>query len=124
MITRHFEYVGNGSDKFWEVTYPDSSVDRGVRTWSVRWGRRGTSGQQKHFTEGNQDAASLAAIDKIREKRHKGYREVVIRRDGPEPGARARPIMRMPVVTKTVETPNITGGETLGQPKKRRIELL
>ena len=77
MITRMFEYVGGGSDKFWEVTYPDWSVDRGVRTWTCRWGRRGTDGQSKTFTEHNQLRAQDAALAKIAEKQRKGYGEVV-----------------------------------------------
>lgn len=77
MITRRFEYVGHGSDKFWEVTYPDWSVDRGVRTWTCRWGRRGTNGQTKTFTELSQLAAMTAANDKISEKVRKGYGEIL-----------------------------------------------
>src|SRR5688572_28599481 len=75
MITRLFEYVGNGSNKFWEVSYPDWSVDRGVRTWSCRWGRNGTDGQTKTFTEITQSHAQDAALAKIDEKVRKGYVE-------------------------------------------------
>ena len=78
MITRRFEYTGGGSDKFWEVTYPDANVDRGVRTWTTRWGRRGTTGQSKTFTEPAQHHAYLSATGKIQEKLNKGYTEIAI----------------------------------------------
>ncbi len=98
MITRRFEYTGGGSDKFWEVTFPDIAADRGVRSWQCRWGRRGTDGQSKTFTAGCQSAAAAAAEDKIAEKLYKGYREVSVRRSGPEQESRRPHIPIQPTI--------------------------
>ena len=76
MITRMFEYVGHGSDKFWEVTYPEWNEGGTIRLWSCRWGRRGTQGQQKSFAASSPGAAQNAALGKISEKLAKGYVEV------------------------------------------------
>lgn len=75
MITRRFEYVGGGSNKFWEVTYPASFENR-VHFWQATWGRRGTTGQTKQFPAYNHYEAIRAAEKKIEEKEAKGYREV------------------------------------------------
>lgn len=77
MITRRFEYTGGGSDKFWEVTYPDAPEDRNTVTWTCRWGRRGTTGQEKTFNAGSAFAARMEAQRKIDEKCGKGYVEMV-----------------------------------------------
>jgi predicted DNA-binding WGR domain protein len=76
MITRRFEYVGNGHDKFWEVTYPSFKLEPNLTSWSCRWGRNGTRGQTKTFQCGRQAIAVYEAEDKIQEKLGKGYVEV------------------------------------------------
>lgn len=121
MITRRFEYVGGGSDKFWEVTYPDEAVDRGCQTWTCRWGRRGTTGQEKHFPEASMTRAIRNALDKITEKRNKGYVEVG-----------GLPVIRVPI-TQTVPYINPRSGprkpkpapqpEQSFGPKRRKISL-
>jgi predicted DNA-binding WGR domain protein len=75
MRTRYFEYVGHGSDKFWEVTYPEGPLD-GTSTWTCRWGRRGTTGQSKSFYELTWINARWRATAKIHEKESKGYVEI------------------------------------------------
>lgn len=75
MITRMFEYVGGGSDKFWEVTYP-ATFARTVNWWECRWGRRGTAGQTKRFIEHSTMLPRIKAEAKVAEKLAKGYHEV------------------------------------------------
>jgi DNA ligase-1 len=67
--TRRFEFVGGGSDKFWECTINGSEVQ-------VRFGRNGTSGQTSTKTFGDNAAAERHANRLIREKLAKGYSEV------------------------------------------------
>lgn len=66
---RRFEFVGEGSDKFWEISVSDKDV-------TVRFGRTGTSGQSnvKSFADGA--AATKQAEKLIAEKTGKGYVEV------------------------------------------------
>jgi predicted DNA-binding WGR domain protein len=64
--TKRFEFVGGGSDKFWEITTRGPEV-------TVRFGRNGTQGQttSKFFPDA---AAARQHADKlIRQKTGKGY---------------------------------------------------
>jgi predicted DNA-binding WGR domain protein len=74
MITRYFENTTGSHRKFWEVTYPDSG-DTG-NTWTVRWGRIGSSGQNLQHTEKCRYDASYAAALLIAQKLAKGYVEM------------------------------------------------
>ncbi len=68
-LTRRFEFVGGGSDKFWEVTQNDAQV-------TVRFGKNGTAGQTDTKSFPNSAAAQKHAEKKIAEKLAKGYSEV------------------------------------------------
>ncbi|OLR91230.1 DUF4132 domain-containing protein [Actinokineospora bangkokensis] len=68
---RRLEYVGGGSEKFWE-----GGLTSGGLVVSVRWGRLGTTGQAKDKEFATQ-AAATAHLDKlVGEKLRKGYSEV------------------------------------------------
>ncbi|MEW6155543.1 MAG: WGR domain-containing protein, partial [Actinomycetota bacterium] len=65
---RRFEFVGDGSEKFWEVERDGTAV-------TVRFGRLGTNGQSRTKDLATQAAAS-AHLDKlVAEKTGKGYVE-------------------------------------------------
>jgi predicted DNA-binding WGR domain protein len=64
--TRRFEFVGGGSDKFWEVTTRATEV-------TVRFGRNGTQGQMTTRTFPDAAAARRHADQLIRQKTGKGY---------------------------------------------------
>jgi DNA ligase-1 len=66
---RRFEFVGGGSDKFWEISVTGSQV-------SVRFGRNGTGGQAETKSFPDATAAHKHALKKIEEKVRKGYVEV------------------------------------------------
>jgi len=75
-----YEVSDGSSHKFWEITLVG-------KTFTVRWGRIGSRGQQtiKHFTD---DATARAEYDKlVAEKRKKGYKLV---HGTEEPDARRR----------------------------------
>ena len=65
---RRFEFVGGGSDKFWEVSVSGNDV-------LVRFGRNGTDGQSSTKTFADNTAAEKHAEKAIREKVGKGYVE-------------------------------------------------
>jgi len=65
---RYFEYVGGSSRKFWEVTLSDNR-------YSVRFGRIGTSGQERTKSFPTPAQARRAAQAVLRSKVAKGYRE-------------------------------------------------
>jgi DNA ligase-1 len=65
---RRFEYVGGGSDKFWEVEVQDVTV-------TVRFGRNGTCGQTQTKTFPTEAAARKHADTLVRAKTGKGYVE-------------------------------------------------
>ncbi len=67
--TRRFEFVGGGSDKFYEVTVNGTNV-------TVCFGRNGTQGQTQSKTLTDDAAAQKHAAKLVREKLGKGYREV------------------------------------------------
>lgn len=66
---RRFEFVGGGSDKFWELSIDGNDV-------LVRFGRNGTNGQASTKTFADNAAAQQHADKLIREKLAKGYCEV------------------------------------------------
>lgn len=66
---RRFEYVGGGSDKFWEIAVRGAAV-------TVRFGRNGTLGQTQTREFADAAAARKHAEKLVREKTGKGYVEV------------------------------------------------
>jgi DNA ligase-1 len=66
---RRFEYVGGGSDKFWEVAVEGAAV-------SLRFGHNGTQGQVNTKTFKDEAAARAYADKQVQEKTAKGYVEV------------------------------------------------
>jgi predicted DNA-binding WGR domain protein len=69
-IKRRFEFVGGGSNKFWEITHNGKAV-------MVRFGRNGAKGQELTKTFAEEAAARKHADKLIRAKTAKGYSEVV-----------------------------------------------
>src|SRR5205823_9312706 len=65
---RHFEFIGGSSRKFWEISASDNS-------FTVRFGRIGTSGQSQTKTFADEAKANLEAEKLIAEKVKKGYTE-------------------------------------------------
>ncbi len=68
--TRRFEFVEDGSSKFWEVTVTGASH-------TVRYGRKGTAGQEKTKTFPSEAAAKADAEKLVGEKTRKGYAPVI-----------------------------------------------
>ena len=66
---RRFEYVGGGSDKFWEIEVRGTEV-------TVRFGRRGTNGQTQTKSFPHQAAAHEHADKLVQQKIAKGYEPV------------------------------------------------
>jgi len=66
---RRFEFVGGGSDKFWEIEVAGKEV-------TVCFGRRGSKGQTSGKTFPDEAAAKTHADQLIAEKTGKGYVEV------------------------------------------------
>ncbi|HEY6226567.1 MAG TPA: AAA domain-containing protein, partial [Verrucomicrobiae bacterium] len=62
---RHFEFVGGGSKKFWEISQTGAAI-------SVRFGRIGTAGQEQTKTFGDETAARREVDRLIVEKLKKG----------------------------------------------------
>ena len=65
---RRFEYIGGGSEKFWEIDQAGASV-------TVRFGRIGTAGQTQVKDLGSDQAAMAQVTKLIAEKVKKGYVE-------------------------------------------------
>jgi predicted DNA-binding WGR domain protein len=65
---RRWEYVGDGSDKFWEAESVGTSV-------TVRFGRSGTDGQTRVKEFDTPEAARAFLVKAIAEKERKGYKE-------------------------------------------------
>ena len=65
---RYFEFVEDGSSKFWEIKIEGDS-------YTVRYGRIGTDGQVKTKSAGSAAAALKEATKLIEEKTGKGYQE-------------------------------------------------
>ncbi|HUR23080.1 MAG TPA: WGR domain-containing protein, partial [Acidimicrobiales bacterium] len=65
---RRFEYIGGGSEKFWEIDRAGGSV-------TVRFGRIGTAGQTQVKDLGSDQAAGAHVAKLIAEKVKKGYLE-------------------------------------------------
>lgn len=68
-IRQCFEFVGDGSDKYWKVASQGSNVD-------FQWGRTGTSGQSITKEFDSPALAEKAALKKINEKTREGYKQV------------------------------------------------
>jgi predicted DNA-binding WGR domain protein len=68
-MARRFEFVGGGSDKFYEVNTAGSEV-------TVRFGRNGTNGQTTTKTFSDDAAAEKHAEKLALQKLAKGYIEV------------------------------------------------
>jgi DNA ligase-1 len=66
--TRHFEFVGDSSSKFWSVRQFECEV-------TTRWGRIGSAGQSKTKSFADEAAAIKAAERLIAEKTAEGYVE-------------------------------------------------
>ncbi|WP_086823781.1 WGR and DUF4132 domain-containing protein [Allokutzneria sp. NRRL B-24872] len=80
---RRWEFVGGGSEKFWEL-------ERAGATVIVRFGRIGTNGQVKAKELASVEAARSHAEKLIAEKERKGYREAG-EPTAPEPGPQPQP---------------------------------
>src|SRR5688572_17100449 len=63
-----FEYIGGGSDKFWDIDRAGASV-------TVRFGRIGTAGQTQVKDLGTDQAAGAHVAKLVAEKVKKGYVE-------------------------------------------------
>ena len=81
---RRFEYVGGGSEKFWEIDVAGASV-------TVRFGRIGTAGQTQVKDLGTDQAAGAHVAKLIAEKQRKGYVEC-----GSAPAAAAAKVLTPP----------------------------
>ncbi|MFE6173427.1 WGR and DUF4132 domain-containing protein [Streptomyces sp. NPDC056464] len=68
---RRWEFVGDGSAKFWEAEADGVAV-------TVRYGRVGTEGRTQVKELGSAEAAELHLAKVIAEKERKGYREVAV----------------------------------------------
>ncbi|WP_424188958.1 WGR and DUF4132 domain-containing protein [Actinokineospora sp. G85] len=67
-MTRRLEYVGGGSEKFWEGTLTGTTV-------TARWGRLGAAGQTKDKGFDTVEAAQEHLDKLVAEKLRKGYSE-------------------------------------------------
>ena len=67
--SRSFEFVGDGSSKFWQVSVDDSTL-------TVQFGRIGTAGQTRSKQLETPTAAQREADRLVAEKLGKGYREI------------------------------------------------
>jgi len=65
---RHFEFIGGGSSKFWEIAVTGNS-------FTVRFGRIGTAGQSQTKTFADEARAAREAENLVSEKVKKGYLE-------------------------------------------------
>jgi len=65
---RHFEYIDDKSNKFWEISQAGCDV-------TTRWGRIGSNGQSKTKTFPKESAAVAQASKLIEEKTAEGYEE-------------------------------------------------
>ena len=68
-MTRRFEFVGDGSDKFYELTTSGNEV-------VVRFGRNGTNGQTTTKSFLDDSAAEKHAKSLVAQKIGKGYIEI------------------------------------------------
>jgi predicted DNA-binding WGR domain protein len=74
MATRRFTCFGGGANKFWEIDEP-KQVDDHQWAITVRFGRIGSWGQERVHVENGKYAIRTYYMDKIEEKRRKGYKE-------------------------------------------------
>jgi len=73
-MRRRFEFVGNGSSKFWQVEVVDQTP--GDCRLVIGWGRIGARGQEKVFAFRSHRQATSEAERRIIGKLRKGYQEV------------------------------------------------
>ncbi len=72
-LVRHFQFVGDQSQKFWEISVSDTS-------FTVRFGRIGTPGQSQTKTFADHARTNEEATRLINEKLKKGYVETTLKR--------------------------------------------
>jgi DNA ligase-1 len=65
---RYFEFTEDTSNKFWEISQADNSL-------TTRWGRIGSTGQNKTKTFADEKAAANAVAKLIEQKTDEGYVE-------------------------------------------------
>jgi DNA ligase-1 len=65
---RYFEFTDDSSNKFWEISQSDNAL-------TTRWGRIGSTGQNKTKTFADEKAAVSAAAKLIQQKTDEGYVE-------------------------------------------------
>lgn len=81
-MKRYFEFVGDGSSKFWEIEHI-----AGSSVYTRRWGKIGTNTQPKEFPC-ESEAAALAAVAKlVATKLSEGYVEVEVVGNTPAPAS-------------------------------------
>jgi predicted DNA-binding WGR domain protein len=66
--SRHLEFVGGSSRKFWEISVSENS-------FTVRFGRLGTAGQSQTKSFADESSAKREAEKLVAEKLRKGYME-------------------------------------------------
>ncbi|WP_063857187.1 MULTISPECIES: DUF4132 domain-containing protein [unclassified Kitasatospora] len=108
---RRWEYVGEGSAKFWEAAAEGCAV-------TVRFGRNGTAGREqvKEFASAEAALAHLAKV--VAEKERKGYRETGAAEALPQqaPAAHAAPVAPVAPVTPPQLTPERPDEDTFVMP--------
>ena len=92
---RRFEYIGGGSEKFWEIDRAGASV-------TVRFGRIGTAGQTQVKDLGSDQAAAAHVAKLVAEKVRKGY---------VEGGSAAAPAAAQPLPAVAVAGPPAVAAE-------------
>ena len=65
---RYFEFTDDSSNKFWEISQAGNSL-------TTRWGRIGSTGQNKTKTFADEKAAANAVAKLIEQKTDEGYVE-------------------------------------------------
>jgi predicted DNA-binding WGR domain protein len=65
---RYFEFTDDSSNKFWEISQSGNSL-------TTRWGRIGSTGQNKTKTFADDKAAANAVAKLIQQKTDEGYIE-------------------------------------------------
>lgn len=96
---RRFEYVGGGSEKFWEIDTDGTSV-------TVRFGRLGTNGQTQAKQLGSIAEATAHEAKLVAEKVKKGYTETA------SGSSRAAVLVPPPVSSTAVIAPPVAAAPT------------
>ncbi|MFD0573408.1 WGR domain-containing protein [Kitasatospora gansuensis] len=96
---RRWEYVGEGSAKFWEAAAEGCAV-------TVRFGRNGTAGREqvKEFPSAEAALAHLAKV--VAEKERKGYRETGAAEALPQQAPPAAPVEPAAQADQPAERPD------------------